>query len=249
MEHSELIEAYFRNELSEEEQVAFRARMETDEEFATEVRHYQLITEGIRQVADEADLLEKMERWDQEDKDLRRPLTFRLSPMKIAAAMVPLIIASVLIYFYWPDQATDGQMVFSKYYQPYEDVVTNRTGDETGFAMAMNAYNSQDYEKAIALFDKAIEQEKEVDKANILRLYQAMSYLSVEKIREGEELLTRIEQSGNPMLREVSQWYLLLVAVKVEEVAEAEKRLKSIISDEGHLYQKQARQIKEDWGN
>ncbi len=248
MEHIELIEAYFGNNLSQEEKESFRRRLQTDEAFATEVEHYQLITRGIIQLADEASLQEKMERWDNEDAALRSRSILSFTPWKVAAVLVPVLLISGLFY-YFSTSPTSNQDLFVAYFSPYEDVLSSRSSTTGSFEAAMNAYNSEAYNEAIPLFNKAITEEKVTDKITFARFYQAMAYLSVGDTEHAEQQLNQVSQADNPLLQEVSQWYLLLIYLKTDRTILAEEQLTRITNNPDHLYFRDVSELKDDWDN
>ena len=247
MEDNEFIEAYFRNELSLTDRDSFQVRLNTDKDFASKVDQYQLITEEIRQWADETDLLEKMNQWDEEDSGLQKQSFISTSLFKIAAVLIPIIVVTVLIYNQLSQSSPSNQDLFSSYFSPYEDVISNRTVDEGSFGLAMNYYNSVEYDKAVELFDKSLRDEKDSENAMVTNFYLAMSYMALGEIKEAELLLRKVEQDGSPLFREVSQWYLLLGFIKTGETRNAEKQMTLILNDKDHLYFQQARELKEEW--
>ena len=247
MEDNEFIEAYFRNELSLTDRDSFQVRLNTDKDFASKVDQYQLITEEIRQWADETDLLEKMNQWDEEDSGLQKQSFISTSLFKIAAVLIPIIVVTVLIYNQLSQSSASNQDLFTSYFSPYEDVISNRTVDEGSFGLAMNYYNSVEYDKAVELFDKSLRDEKDSENAMVTSFYLAMSYMALGEIKEAELLLRKVEQDGSPLFREVSQWYLLLGFIKTGETRNAEKQMTLILNDKDHLYFQQARELKEEW--
>ena len=247
MEDNEFIEAYFRNELSLTDRDSFQVRLNTDKDFASKVDQYQLITEEIRQWADETDLLEKMNQWDEEDSGLQKQSFISTSLFKIAAVLIPIIVVTVLIYNQLSQSSASNQDLFTSYFSPYEDVISNRTVDEGSFGLAMNYYNSVEYDKAVELFDKSLRDEKDSENAMVTSFYLAMSYMALGEIKEAELLLKKVEQDGSPLFREVSQWYLLLGFIKTGETRNAEKQMTLILNDKDHLYFQQARELKEEW--
>ena len=246
MEHNELIEAYFKNELSAEELKSFQERLKSEKEFADEVEDYQLITEGIKQVSEETDLLEKMKVWDEEVSAKPQRTVFIFTPIRIAAVLAPIILVSAFIIYNSSNVSSDGQDLFETYFIPYDDVISNRSNDDTDFRMAMSAYNSKDYNKALQLFDKVLETEQDTEQVNITRFYQAMAYLSNGNLDNSETLLNTVVAAKNPLFKEVSEWYLLLVYIKGNQDDEADQQIVQILSNSDHLYYQQARLLQED---
>lgn len=246
MEHNELIEAYFKNELSAEELKSFQERLKTEKDFAAEVEDYQLITEGIRQVSDEADLLEKMNVWDEKVPTTPNRSILMFTPIRIAAVLAPIILVSILVIYNSSNVSSEGQNLFETYFIPYEDVISNRTADDTNFSAAMSAYNTKDYSKAGMLFDKVLATAQDIEQLNIARFYQAMAYLSDGDMTKSEVLFHEVIAAQNPLFREVSEWYLLLVYIKGNQDVLANQQIDLILSNSDHLYYQKALLLQED---
>lgn len=252
MEDQELIEAYFSNELTANEQNTFQARLKTDEEFAKEVELYQHIIVGIRQQGDEAQMMEKMKGWDQEvveERPVRTKPFFSAQTWKMAAVLTPLLALAGIAYYYFQHTLTSTstpQELYASYFTPYEDVLSSRSAEEGALGRAMSFYNMEDYHQAAPSFEKVITGE-EKEFIEVASLYGGISYLMLDSMQQATRLLKEVTYSENPLFREVSEWYLLLAYLKEDQEEAFNKQMGLILIDEDHLYHEQIKRLHTAW--
>ncbi len=87
--------------------------------------------------------------------------------------------------------------------------------------------------------------ELEEDETSESWYFQAHDLLREKKTEEAEEIFSRlIAQNGD--YREEAEWFLVMVALKVDDVPLARQRLKPILQSETHLYRERAQQLQKD---
>lgn len=265
MEDSQLIEAYFSNELDGEELTSFENRLKADLRFAQEVENYQLIIEEIKHEAEEKAMKVKLSEWDQEldDEPSKRMPLVRFAPWKVAAVFVPFLVIAGLTYYVINGQTTrDHIELYSSYFKPYEDVLSTRSGGtrsgetrsgETrsgsaeNMAKAMNSYNEGNYQQAISLFEIISVEEKDKETATAALLYAGIAYMAVDSLVQAVDRLQHVKAQEYPLFKEVADWYLLLVYLKTNQIDDFNHQLSVILSQTEHLYFEEATRLNNQW--
>lgn len=235
----EYIELYLDDKLSPEELSIFLERMESDADFAEEVRLQKLITQSThyyRQIY-LRELLQKEVRL-REQKKSRRRVYISLS---IAASIILLLSAG-----YWGGQY---------YYQNDRIVATNILGDndeelkrgasnniEPGdkYNLGIKAYREQEYERAIELLLAAPDSTKEHVRFN---LFLAKALLQSKQYQKAIYYLTQINKKGE--FFEQRQWHLALAYLGVGREDKARTELSLIVEEEWTYHEKATRLLKQ----
>lgn len=156
---------------------------------------------------------------------------------RYAAIVVIFLAVGWLLPRYIGGEASP-QELFAENFQPYEDVISARSGAEGDewLKEAMEHYNAQAYEDALAGFDKVIQSDPG---AAFAMLYAAISAMKMEQSQQAISYLQALEALNNPILKDVGSWYLALAYLQKEDKAQAEKLLEQL-AEGSSAYQDQA---------
>lgn len=120
--------------------------------------------------------------------------------------------------------------LYSKYFSPYEDLVTVRSGNKKYALLneAMHHYNHRNYKDAVKLFRQILKTEPQ----NIAVLfYSGISLLELDKADEALKAFKKVIKLDSGYLKEQSLWYTGLIYLKQYEVDKAIKLFSTIPPD------------------
>ena len=142
-------------------------------------------------------------------------------------------------------QAVDRplQHLLDEYLAPYPDQLTAMSDPQkdTAVFVAMQAYNAGRYAEAVDLFPNSA---KTIEQAGYIKLYQAVSILLAGRDQDALTDLGRItERLGKAY--EISQWYLALNYVALNNVFAARRILEDIVAN-GAYPTERAKELLED---
>lgn len=159
---------------------------------------------------------------------------------KVAAAVLLL----VSVFWFWQHNwAISGESLFISYYEPYEDMVSTRSGEgfiENQMAAAMELYNASAFEQAAIEFDKVLKAGEDND---LGKLYLAVCYLSLSREKEANAQLLQVVEA-NGALTDVAHWYLGLSYLKLEDKEASRIHLNKVVDEQG-VFKKEAQEVLE----
>jgi hypothetical protein len=242
-ENIDLIEAFAKGELSESELADFERRRVIDPEFANEVADYLLIIKEI-QTSQNRSFYNKVKGWETEIT--RQESEAKVIPMRriLSIAATVLIIALATGYAILrilPGQSNDE--LFAEHFQPYEDVITERSGDESALQQGMSLYNERKYSMAIPHLETYLN-EKPTEAA--VQLYLGISYLADNKTSKAKDLFESLIRNEQGLYKDVAQWNLALFYLKTNEYELLKKTLQEIIARKDHPYGVEAAALNEE---
>jgi tetratricopeptide (TPR) repeat protein len=109
-------------------------------------------------------------------------------------------------------------ILFDKYFTPYDDVVTVRSKRKGILEDAMREYSSGNYGAAIKLY-KSILKDKPKDVYALF--YCGISLLEVEKFTDAKSKFSKLLRIDENIFRDQTEWYLGLTYLKSNNVSEA----------------------------
>lgn len=231
------IEDYLLGNLERDAKQDFEQRIMNDPEFAQQVAHYKSIIEGVKD-AQMDELQHKMQEWDAEmDNDQTKTRSiFRIDKTYFRAAAA-LILLAVPLTIWIVTSSTSNQQLFRDYFQPYTDVVSNRS-DENLMNEAIEAYNQEDFQNAIVLLKEQLQKDPE---SSFASLYLAESLLATNQPAQARDLYLQLKNSE--LFKDLADWRLALIYLQMEEEELLEDQLEQIIKSPGHDYQAMAREL------
>ena len=208
MDKETLISNYFEKTLSTEEQIQFDFLMETDADFAKEVAFQKKVKRAITSV--ERTVLKKKLQAIEETKP-------KLKSFKVwyAAASIVLICG---LGFYFTQQSTTT--IYDDYYQSYPNVLAPTVRGENNNDIKSEAffeYDNGNYAKALTLFSKLYETEKE----DYSLFYKSLSFMELKRYNEALTSFEQFDLQKNNGFTPYVKWYKALTLVKLEQKEKA----------------------------
>jgi tetratricopeptide (TPR) repeat protein len=241
----ETIEKYIDGELKGKELLDFKELLSANPDIR---RDYELSLEINNSILEDdvMALRETLNYMYEEESMIKRiPTVFRKRKFYYAAASVALLIATGGLIQRLNAPALNSDAVFDKYYSPYEVTVTYRSGNTEMDRLLLNAlerYEEKDYEKALILFEEAIESRQEDMAVN---LYSGISYMEEEKYQKATKSFNNIISDNDNLFIEQAKWYLSMCYIKTDNIPRAKILLNEIIADESY-YKSNAQKVLKD---
>ena len=167
------IEAYFQNELNENDKVLFEERCATDESFANDVAFYISTRQSLRNEL----LSDKQSEWEQAApiNQLSKTATVKKINqqqwVRYAAAACVLLIAGL---YFLLKPVSPQKLALNYINEQYDHLSQTMSGVEDSMELGKAAYNNKEYGKAVVLFEAVIKRHPENADA---RQYAGLAYL------------------------------------------------------------------------
>jgi tetratricopeptide (TPR) repeat protein len=239
----DLIEAFTKGLLSESDLADFERRRATDADFASEVADYLLIMKEIR-TAEQRAFHHKLKGWENEidgEKSKGKVIPMRRILSIAATLLIVALAGGYAIFKNLPVQGNDE--LFTKYFQPYDDVITERSTEESPLQLGMNLYNQEKYAMAIPYFETFLK-EKPTEAA--AQMYLGISYLADNKMGSAKDLFENLIRNDRGLYKEIAEWNMALIYLKSNETELLKKSLQQIIAQKDHPYADEAVSLSEE---
>lgn len=216
MKNIDLIDKYFNNTLSHQEQLLFNEYLQNDEEFKSEF----LFQKDLKAVLDHNQREDLKKTLQGFEKDLQHNThVYKLPKKWLIAASICIFLGLGYLYVKGNFFPSDKQL-FVENFHAYRNIVEPIERDapkQTIQYKAFSAYENENYYKAINLFNSIKDQND-----NFVSFYKAICYLSLNKPTEAIGLLLPIatskKESGSfKNFYELANWYLGLAYLKNNE--------------------------------
>jgi tetratricopeptide (TPR) repeat protein len=239
---SYFIERYIANEMSDSEKLWFEKELDGNSELREEV-NLRKRTDEILKNQDVISLRNKLSSIENQrklkDKSLSNP--YRIRYIRYAAVIsVFVIIGSITLLF--TGRSLNSETIMERYYKVYEPPTSQRSvssGSNSEFNLALEFYNTHDYEKAAALFSKVLE-----NRPNDMELVllEGVSSFEIKKYPEAKQSFGKVIDDKNNLYIDQAEWYLALCYVNTNETEKAKSLFKLIVK-EGGIYKDNASKI------
>lgn len=237
----ELIEDWRKGTLSDQELTAFEERYARDEDFRRKAEDYSRIMSEIRLYGQQG-FMDKLRQWDTEIAGEKKPKVIPLRRyLSIAAAILVILIpvGYLLLSDMFP---ADHQELYTSYFHPYDDVISERSGDSGLLEKGLSAYNLGNYNQAVTWLGGYLEENPgQYDAAT----YLAISHLALGETDKASAILSDVSKNSSGLFREVSEWYLALAYLKSEQTAALEQQLELILAQPDHMYHLRALELQQ----
>lgn len=235
----EEIDGYLYDELSESQLALFEAELANNKNLYSEVD----LVKNIDMAIQEKDIMElrnslnNIVNENKKEKKTEQSLAGRFQSKRIAHSVVAasLILAmgiTALIRY------TSEEPIYQKYYTTYETAGISRSSNSTpdqAFALALQKYNSQDYQTALNLLQEVISR----DQDNIAsHFYSATSLQELGKYKNAIEEYQVVIVDKDNLFIEQAEWYIGLCYLQIKEDEKAFKQFKKILKNKGFYHQK-----------
>ena len=240
IDFSYFIERYNAGEMSDSERQWFQKELEGNEKLRDEVnlrKNTDLVLKNQNLIAlrNKLSAIEKKRESKVVVKNANRPVI-----INYAAVIVALVVIGSAILFKVKDPGSEE--VLSRYYEAYDPPANQRSGlteENEDFTLALEFYNTHDYENAAVFFNKVLTSNpKDMQSA----LLNGVSNFEDKKYPEAQQSFVRVIDDNNNLFIETAKWYLALCYIKTDEMDKAIKQLQ-MITKEGGIYSKDAKKI------
>lgn len=241
IDFSHFIERYIAGEMSSDEREWFERELLGNDSLRTEVdlrRKAELVLkdQAVISLRNKLTDIEKHRKEAEvQPAKSRRPVYIRYAAIITAL----LVIGSIFLH---KGRSTANNELISRYYKPYDPPASQRSGQAVinpDFTLALEFYNTNDYENAALFFSKVVESNPK-DMQSVL--LNGVSNFEDQKYPEAKVSFTTVIDDNNNLFIETARWYLALCYLKTDDNDKAISQLKEIIN-EGGVYSKDARKI------
>jgi anti-sigma-K factor RskA len=238
----DLIEAYVKGTLSERERADFEKRQAEDPEFASAVEDYALIMKEIN-TSQAQHFAQKLKTWDDEIADRETRVIPLRRILAIAATVLITVLAGGYLFSRYGATTRDNQQLFTAYFKPYPDAISQRSAEPGPLEQGMALYNQGDYVHAIPLLKTYIENNPHRDAT----CYLGISYLATDQTSDAKTIFSDLLQHEPDMYTEIAAWNLALVHLKLKENELLKTALEEIINQPTHLFRSQAKSLYDEY--
>lgn len=234
----DLMQAYLDGTLQEPELSDFKLQLQNNSELEAEVAHLREIQTAMHALGAES-LLEATQDWEREITGKKKTGNVRsLSIRRVLSIAAGVAVVTAFIFFLRKPDYTTTEL-FASYYEPYENLIISRgEGDDIILKRAMDAYDNQNYQRAVSLLQPYLEANPNEMSA---ALYLGIAQMELSNYGEAESHL--MEALNDPLYQQQADWYLALLYLRMDEVSKLSKTLQKIITMGDHYKEKEAREI------
>lgn len=238
---SYFIERFNAGEMSDVEKQWFLKELEGNEKLRNEV-NLRKRTDEILKNQDVMSLRNKLSQIEKQRHKVKSPVkdSRKTVYIKYAAVVTGLILIGSLAIFRGKNLSREE--IVKQYYKVYEAPTSQRSaqsGTDADFSLALEFYNTHDYDNAAILFNKVIDN-KPNDMQTVLLI--GVSNFEEKKYPEAKQSFGKVIDDKNNLYVDQAKWYLALCYINTNETEKA-KQLFGIISKESGIYQSDAKKI------
>lgn len=240
IDFSYFIERYISAEMSETEKQWFEKELEGNGKLRNEV-NLRKRTDEILKSQNIISLRNKLSDIEKR-REVVKPVknTGRNSYLKYAALIAVLVIIGSITFLKGRKLTSDE--ILSQYNKSYEAPTSSRsveTSSNADFTLALEYYNTKDYQRAADLFSKVVESNPKDMQSTLLN---GISNFENNKIPEATGSFVKVLDDNSNMYIDQAEYYLALCYIKTDEQGKAIKLLETIKKEDG-IYRNDARKI------
>jgi tetratricopeptide (TPR) repeat protein len=241
IDFSYFIERYNAGEMSESEKQWFLKELEGNEKLRNEV-NLRKRTDEILKNQNVMSLRNKLSEIENRRKEVKKPVkdSKKTVFIRYAAVFAGLILIGSIAMF--SGKNLNSEKIMKHYYKIYEPPTSQRSaesGTNADFTLALEFYNTHDYEKAAVLFNKVLE-----NKPNDMQtvLLKGVSNFEEKKYPEAKQSFVKVIDDKDNLYIDQAQWYLALCYLNTYETEKAKQLFKIIVNGDG-IYKSDAKKI------
>jgi TolA-binding protein len=241
IDFSYFIERYNAGEMSESEKQWFLKELEGNEKLRNEV-NLRKRTDEILKNQNVMSLRNKLSEIENRRKEVKNPVkdSKKTVFIRYAAVFAGLILIGSIAMF--SGKNLNSEKIMKHYYKIYEPPTSQRSaesGTNADFTLALEFYNTHDYEKAAVLFNKVLE-----NKPNDMQtvLLKGVSNFEEKKYPEAKQSFVKVIDDKDNLYIDQAQWYLALCYLNTYETEKAKQLFKIIVNGDG-IYKSDAKKI------
>ncbi len=230
------IDQFFNRELSQEELVEFKKRLDTDADFRAEVQFRKNLQKAVAQkeatekIEKEATIkklksLQNNSATDKSDANAPQAKIRNLGRWLTAVAAIGTLL--LIAYLGFQDTSSNGQNLAENFYEnnytPYEaDITLKSIPTNSLIAELDKAYKAGDYNASFDLADSVL---RELPNDAEILLIKGICLMEKNKPNKGIAVFKSI---SNELYQDEVNWYIAMAFLKQDKVDEAEPYLKKI---------------------
>jgi TolA-binding protein len=241
IDFSYFIERYNAGEMSESEKQWFLKELEGNEKLRNEV-NLRKRTDEILKNQNVMSLRNKLSEIENRRKEVKNPVkdSKKTVFIRYAAVFAGLILIGSIAMF--SGKNLNSEKIMKHYYKIYEPPTSQRSaesGTNADFNLALEFYNTHDYEKAAVLFNKVLE-----NKPNDMQtvLLKGVANFEEKKYPEAKQSFVKVIDDKDNLYIDQAQWYLALCYLNTYETEKAKQLFKIIVKGDG-IYKSDAKKI------
>ncbi len=229
----DLVRGYVNGTLPEVQLKALEERLEQDQSFAEEFEQQKELVESVVHF----NRTQLKQQLSSEDQTTPNSKTLDPGRRRWWLAAASLLLMAVAGYFLLWDQV-DSKELFTEYYQPYYNVLSDNQRSGNGVSNAMKWYDQGDYAQALeSLSSESFEADEQ-----LLSFYKGICYLELDQIDQAESVFASLKQQPDFELQQAAHWYLGLSYLKADNLVNARSVFQELADNEGP-YQQRALEI------
>jgi TolA-binding protein len=238
---SYFIERYNAGEMSDTEKQWFQKEMDVNEKLRNEV----LLRKRTDEILKNQNVMSLRNKLSEIEKNrAKQSVTvdrFRIPVyIRYAAVIAALVLIGSLTFF--PGKGLSSEDIMNQYYKAYEPATSQRSagaGTDADFTLALEFYNTHDYNKAALLFSKVLEK-KPNDMQTVL--LKGVSNFEEKRYPEAKQSFDKVIDDKNNLYIDQAEWYLALCYINTNDKDKARNLLTNIIKENG-IYKNDAKKI------
>lgn len=223
---NELIDKYFKGTLNADEQMLFENYLNEHADFKAEYEFQIQVRKAIH-IKERADLKSMLQNIEAKQAISNLKVVKR-SFWPFAAAAVLLMVAGFGIYQYF-NNSVDSQKLYAANFQAFPNVIAPIVRGENYNSIqsdAFKAYDANDFEAAVMLFEK-------LEQKNYVQFYRGICYLELQNPNKTIELFENKTFENDPYpLETYRKWYLALAYLKIDNIDKALPLLKKLTTND-----------------
>ena len=240
------IDQYLNHELNEDELHSFETELTNNLDLAAELNLHMEVDAAILE-KDIFNLRDKLgdvrkEIFTEKRKERSFTLQFVKSRFAISAVAASLILFISIAGLLNRSSVIDDGELYGEYFETYSATGIFRSGStvlDDKVNMALNEFNSKNYDEAIILFDEILS----VDKTNAVgNFYAGMAYQEKNQFDKAIFSYQEVVQLKNNLFVEQAEWYTALCYIQTENKKKAYEKFKKI-ADSNSYYSEKAKAI------
>ena len=207
IDFSYFIERYNAGEMSDAEKQWFQKELEGNEKLRNEV-NLRKRTDEILKNQNVMSLRNKLSEIERPGNEVIKPAkrSKKSNFIKYAAVIAGLVLIGSITLF--PGKNLSSDEIMKRYYKAYEPPTSQRSAQsetDADFTLALEFYNTHDYEKAAILFNKVLE-----NKPNDMQtvLLKGVSNFEEKKYPEAKQSFGKVIDNKDNLYIDQAQWYL-----------------------------------------
>lgn len=235
-QYVEKANAYFKHQLSSDEQVKFEKEIEADPELRQFVEEYQLAIDAI-DYNEEAVLKDKFSTWRKNEKktSIRRLIVYS----SIAASIAILLGFFINSYFSGPK--TYQELAYQNYYLP-ESPGASMGDSQLHWNQGINAFKTKDYQIAIQEWEQIPGSDPEIN------YYLGHAYFNVKDYQKASVIFNALSKETS-IYSFPSDWYLLLCYLSENNIEMYNHQSDKILANKEHPFYNDAFKLKNEVEN